>query len=276
MDRGLGILRLLKRETELANSARLSEVRREIEKFGFYELTPEELDFGTKVAWRNSNRCIGRLFWQSLVVRDRRHCRAPHEIAGECFHHLRLSTNGGKIKPVATVFQSENSQPGCCRIRNPQLVRYAGYSQAGEKTLGDPLMAEFTKQVIGLGWQPRWGAFDVLPLVVARGDSSPELFEIPSEYLLEVKLIHPEYPWFETLGLKWPALPAISNMRLEIGGLRFPCAPFSGWYVSTEIATRNFGDEDRYDLLPTLAAKMGLDTKNNRSLWKDTACMCLA
>jgi hypothetical protein len=46
---------------------RLSEIRRQIEETGTYIHTFEELQFGAKVAWRNSSRCIGRLFWNKLV-----------------------------------------------------------------------------------------------------------------------------------------------------------------------------------------------------------------
>lgn len=57
-------------------------------------------------------------------------------------------------------------------------------------------------------------------------------------------------PWFEEMGLRWYALPAVSNMLLEIGGLQFPAAPFNGWYMGTEIGTRNLCDRHRYNLLP--------------------------
>lgn len=56
--------------------------------------------------------------------------------------------------------------------------------------------------------------------------------------------------WFGELGLRWYALPAVSNMLLEIGGLEFPAAPFNGWYMSSEIGTRNLCDSQRYNLLP--------------------------
>lgn len=36
---------------------------------------------------------------------------------------------------------------------------------------------------------------------------------------------------------------------LEIGGLRFTAAPFSGWYLVTEIGARDLGDPMRYNLL---------------------------
>lgn len=38
-------------------------------------------------------------------------------------------------------------------------------------------------------------------------------------------------------------------MLLEIGGLEFPAAPFSGWYMSTEIGARNLCDPHRYNIL---------------------------
>ena len=69
-------------------------------------------------------------------------------------------------------------------------------------------------------------------------------------------LSHPEYRWFAGLGLRWHAVPAISNMRLEIGGIDYPAAPFNGWYMGTEIGARNLADADRYDLLPVVADRL--------------------
>ena len=57
------------------------------------------------------------------------------------------------------------------------------------------------------------------------------------------------YDWFEKkLGLRWYALPAVSNVALDVGGIEFPAAPFSGWYMCTEIA-RDLGDANRYNKL---------------------------
>lgn len=63
--------------------------------------------------------------------------------------------------------------------------------------------------------------------------------------------------WFAALGLRWYALPAVSNMLLEIGGLEFPAAPFSGWYMSTEIGSRNLCDPHRYNILEVSAPQRG-------------------
>jgi len=86
-----------------------------------------------------------------------------------------------------------------------------------------------------------------------------------------VPITHPEYAWFTELGLRWHAVPAISNMRLTIGGVHYPLAPFNGWYMGTEIGARNFADNDRYDLLPAVAARLGLDTSRESTLWRDRA-----
>lgn len=56
------------------------------------------------------------------------------------------------------------------------------------------------------------------------------------------------YPDFDDLNLKWYALPAVSSLCLDIGGIEFPAIPFNGWYMGTEIG-RNLGDCNRYNLL---------------------------
>jgi len=60
-------------------------------------------------------------------------------------------------------------------------------------------------------------------------------------------------------------------MPLEIGGLLYTAAPFNGWYLGTEIGARNLADTNRYDLLPEIARRMGLDTSSDRTMWKDRA-----
>jgi nitric-oxide synthase len=126
-----------------------------------------------------------------------------------------------------------------------------------------------------LGWQGKKTAFDLLPLVIQREGEPAQWFAIPEEQVLRVNLFHPEYSWFQELNLQWYAVPVISDMRLEIGGISFPCAPFNGWYMLTEIAARNLGDEQRYNLLPVLAKKMKLDTRQLKTLWKDKAMLVL-
>ena len=78
---------------------RIRQVRREIEASGTYWHTPAELAFGARVAWRNSSRCIGRLYWRSLQVRDRREVTAAQDIATESVTHLREATNDGRVRP---------------------------------------------------------------------------------------------------------------------------------------------------------------------------------
>jgi nitric-oxide synthase len=66
-------------------------------------------------------------------------------------------------------------------------------------------------------------------------------------------------------------VPVISDMYLDAGGIRYPAAPFNGWYMGTEIGSRDLGDEARYNQLPVIAGRLNLDTNTNRSLWKDKA-----
>ena len=74
---------------DVVRAARWQEIRDEIAATGTYTHTPQELEFGARVAWRNSARCIGRLYWKSLRVRELRDLRAPAEVARECVTHLR-------------------------------------------------------------------------------------------------------------------------------------------------------------------------------------------
>jgi nitric-oxide synthase len=250
---------------------RLDQVRREIETTGTYSHTAAELDLGCRRAWANSARCIGRLHVPALRVRDRRQCTSADEVAAECVGHIRYSTNNGNLRPTVTVFAPGTERTGRIRLWNSQLVRYAGYRQADGTIIGDPVNAELTTRIQDTcGWRGNGGRFDLLPLVVQFPGESAKAFEIPPDAVLEVPISHPDHPWFADLGLRWYALPAISDMELEIGGLVYP-ATFSGWYMDTEIGVRDLGDAGRYNMLPEIAARMGLDTLTHQSLWRDRA-----
>lgn len=252
---------------------RLARIADEIAETGTYRHTPAELAYGARVAWRNSARCIGRLYWRSLRVRDRRHVRDAAGLAGECVAHLREATRGGRIRPTITVFAPDTPAGPGPRIHNAQLVRYAGYRLDDGSVLGDPRQVDFTRSVRELGWRgpERRGSFDVLPLLVEARPGERRLFGLPADAVLEVPLTHPDHRWFAGLGLRWHAVPAISDMPLEIGGVRYPAAPFNGWYMASEIGARNLADPGRYDLLPVVADLMGLATGDDRTLWRDRA-----
>jgi nitric-oxide synthase, bacterial len=257
-------------------SERITAVDQEIRETGTYQHTEAELLHGVRMAWRNSNRCIGRLYWKSLTVRDKRNVTHPAEVGLALEEHLAWATNGGRIRPCITVFHPQRPDGSVpVRIWNKQLIRYAGYSKEEGSFIGDPAQLPFTRQCIERGWEGSGGAFDVLPWLIAGEDGVPVIHEFPRSLVLEVELSHPEYPWFEELGLRWHAVPFISDMVLEIGGILYPAAPFNGWYMSTEIGARNLGDANRYNLLPVIAARMGMDVKDRKVLWRDRALVVL-
>jgi nitric-oxide synthase len=249
---------------------RFSQALVEFGRYGSFTHTAEELEFGARVAWRNANRCIGRLYWRSLIVRDQRQVRRAEDVANECVEHLRIATNGGRIRPVLTVFAPDQPGQVAPRIRNSQLIRYAGY-RGRESVVGDLAQAEFTAWVERLGWSGKGTDFDVLPLAIETTADGACLFDIPSDAILEVELTHPDLPWFAELELKWHAVPAISSMPLRIGGITYPTAPFNGWYLGTEIGSRNLVDPDRYAMLATVGRRLGFDVGDDRTLWKDRA-----
>ncbi len=250
---------------------RLAEICDEVQKTGTYWQTPKEINYGAQLAWRNSTRCIGRIFWNTLIVRDLRHLSTASEIFEAIVEHIKLATNNGKILSMISIFAPDKpGEPGI-RIWNPLLIRYAGYSLPDGTIIGDPAQIELTKICQKLGWNGIGTRFDILPLIIQMPGENPQLFNIPKEIVLEVPITHPELPWFAELGLKWHALPSVSNHRLEIGGISYSASPFNGWYMSTEIASRNFGDDYRYNLLPVIGEKLGLNTRSKLSLWKDKA-----
>ena len=268
-------LRLFHAENPAAGPVepRLCEVMREIDATGSYWHTAAELAFGARAAWRNNARCIGRLYWRSLQVRDLRTVYSASDVAAHCVEHLAAACNGGRIRPMISIFAPDTPARRAPRIWNEQLIRYAGYELPGGRGLGDPRYREFTAEVIRRGWRPpdARGNFDVLPLVVENPEEGVRLFALPDHAVQEVELEHPELPWFAELGIRWHALPVISNARLVIGGVSYPAAPFNGWYMGTEVGARNLGDGDRYDLVPVIAERLGLDTTSEAALWRDRA-----
>ena len=246
---------------------RLVEVEERLQREGTYKHTYDELATGARLAWRNSTRCLGRHLWHELDVRDRRELESEEEMFQAILDHIAAATNGGELRSTITVFKSDGR-----RIWNPQFCRYAGYRQSDGSILGDSMQLEFTEALLAMGWEPgEQGRFDLLPIVIQLPGRSPRWFELPRELILEVPIRHPQHQWFAELDLRWYALPAVSNMAFDCGGLQYTAAPFNGFYMGTEIGARNFADLDRYNQLPLIAAKLGLDTRSERSLWRDRA-----
>jgi nitric-oxide synthase len=209
-----------------------------------------------------------------LEVRDRRHFDEAEQIVVALREHLESAQNDGAVRSILTVFSPAQTTGGSApRIFNHQLCAYAGYLAADGSVLGDPKNTAITSLAIRLGWRPPTepGRFDLLPWIVAGRDECPRVFPLPPGLVREVPLRHPDYPWFEELGLRWYAVPVICDMMFRAAGTDFPAAPFNGWYMGTEIGARNFADRDRYDQLPVVAERLGLDTRRSRTLWQDRA-----
>lgn len=249
---------------------RIEEIKNEINITETYFHKPFELTHGAKMAWRNSNRCIGRLLWDTLHVFDARDVSTAEDAYNKLIKHIDFATNDGKIQPTITIFAPRKDGKDPIRIWNHQLIRYAGYDD-DDNVIGDSTSIKLTKMCERMGWQGNKNSFDILPLVIQELGKKPKLFKIPNNIVKEVPITHPQLEGFSKLGIKWYAVPIISDMRLEIGGIDYPMAPFNGWYMGTEIGARNLADHDRYNLLPDVAEIMGLDIKSKRSLWIDRA-----
>lgn len=120
-------------------------------------------------------------------------------------------------------------------------------------------------------WNPPFPRtkFDVLPIVLKMPNNDiPFVYQLPREVTHEVEIEHPKFPKVKELGYKWAAVPAISNFMMIIGGIKYPCCPFNGWFVAIEVV-RNL--LERYDATIPLARAFEMDP-NDRLLRQKVSC----
>ena len=278
LDELRGFLESYRREvdSQMDPEQRLADLEAERQRRGSWWLNHAELAFGARLAWRQAERCVGRLYWQGLELFDRRDLRRAGDIAEALFEHLRYADHSGDLRPAISVFDpGAPDRPGP-RIWNPQLLCYAGHRNSRGRQIGDPAQNELTARIRQLGWQPSGETFELLPLVIETEAEGPCLFQLPADCRREVIIRHPRHGLIEQLGLRWYAVPAVSDMAMDLAGTLYRLAPFNGWYLDTEIAARNFSDSNRFNLLPRIAEGLGLDLSDDRSLWRDQAQLVLA
>ena len=252
--------------------SRWAEVRRELGRRGSYVHTADELAYGARMAWRNAAKCIGRLPWESLEVVDCRHITDPEAIQARIAQHCDTAFGDGRIRSVISIFAPATPQGLPAWIESPQIMQYACYRLPDGTPLGDRQNSDATRIAMTMGWQPpaQPGRFDPIPYLLRDTEDRRHLCVLPEGAVREVDIRHPDRPGLAALALKWYAVPLVSNMILTIGGIEYPCAPFNGHYMGTEIASRNLIDAKRYDLLPEIAAALEVRTAGDSSeLWRD-------
>jgi nitric-oxide synthase len=257
-----------------AAARRWAQIRRELLRFGHYEHSPDELAYGARVAWRNHARCIGRLYWESLAVFDRRHVTALEALADDLAAHQAFALGDGRIRSAITIFPPVRGPALPAHVESAQFCAYAGHVLPDGRVLGDRRNVEATRIARAMGWAPQGqpGRFDLLPLILRDAQGRRVRADLPAAILREVPITHPTCAALGALGLRWYAVPVVSDMILTIGGIDYPCAPFNGFYMGTEIASRNLADRNRYDLLPEVARALGLDpVRRPVTFWQDTA-----
>jgi len=254
---------------------RWAAVRAELDATGTYVHSRSELTFGARLAWYHSNRCIARSLWRTLKVFDARHVSAAPDVVQCLERHVSFAFNRGRIRSAVTVFPPRSSGPDPVRVGNHQLMGYAGFRGPDGRVIGDPRNAAFTAHCLERGWTPsRRDSFTPLPwaLWISGTELPPrDVFLRRPDLFPEVPLFHPEAPFLSHLGLRWYAVPVLADMALIVGGIVYPCAPFNGFYMGTEIGARNLADKARYDALPAIAEGFGWDTEDERTLWRDRA-----
>ena len=223
---------------------RLVRIKNDLTFTGTYVHTHDELEFGCRLAWRNSGRCIMRKVSFTLELRDCRQVTTAEECYDQCVDHLKYAFNDGAIKPVISVFRPKtDGKSAPVRIWNRQLLGYAAYRRKDGSIMGDPVNLGFTALCVKFGWEPpeEKSDFDVLPWVISdeyTGHENPKVFKIPADAVEEIEFEHPDHDLFETLNLRWYALPCISNIGVDVGGMYkdryilFKIAPFRSEMVA--------------------------------------------
>ncbi|ORY71769.1 nitric oxide synthase [Pseudomassariella vexata] len=237
---------------------------------GNWSQTSQELEFGIRLAWKHSRKCIMRSEYKDLRLCDLRHITTSSAMAKELIANAQVAFNHGEIRPTVFVFPPRRPNERGPMIWNPQLFSFAGYAEDNNDILGDPMNVELTKAIIELGWKPprvrtKW---DMLPLVTMAQGEDPVITEIPKDIFPCVPIQHPRYRLaFDKLGLRWVPSPALSRLGFTIGGVQWTpgsdllpdtASPFMGWFMDAEIGVRNLADTFRYNVLPQIIKQLGL------------------
>lgn len=276
-EEAVAFIRQFGRETGMDGGAirqRIEAVCESLRRTGHYVHSSEELTFGARVAWRNHARCVGRLTWKSLRVHDCRDISDPAAVVERTMADLAAAFSDGQIRSSISIFAPATADALPSTFESPQIFQYAGYATPDEGVIGDRANIELTHTAQQLGWRPpaNPGPFDLLPVIMRDQHGTRHAFAIPQSSAHQVAIAHPTRPGLAALGLKWYAVPVVANMALTIGGIDYPCAPFNGYYVATEVASRNLIDLKRYDLLEQIAQALEIDRAAvGPALWKDEA-----
>uniref|UniRef100_T1IV07 Nitric oxide synthase n=1 Tax=Strigamia maritima TaxID=126957 RepID=T1IV07_STRMM len=254
----------INKKNTIEQEGRVQKVLESVNILNDYDLMPEELEFGARLAWRNAPTSLVRYDWENLQVLDQRHVRSALGTFTALCDHLKRTNNGGKIKSIVSVFPSDG-----CRVWNRSLVSYAAYRREDNTVIGNPDNLYLTQLCERLGWQGTGSLNDLLPIVVNESGRDPEMFDLPKELVLEVPLRHPKHACFEQLNIKWPAWTSRADQFLKIGGLQFPAAPLSHVQVSSDVADQMLINDPT--LLKKVAEGLNLDTSVASTLWKEIA-----
>ena len=251
----------------------MTQVMVEVGATGSYHHTAEELQYGCQVAWRNSVKSIGRINWNRLLLRDRRHVTSPDEMFQECVEHLNIATKGDNLQCVITMFRPRDAgEMWGDRFWNAQFTSYACYEMEDGSLMGDPATRKLTQYMIEeAGWvppEPR-SPWDVLPLVIEKAGEKPRLYELPESCRFQVPIEHPSgNEAFKKLGLRWSGVPTKCSMALRLGGVDYCCNAINDWPMEMEISR---GLWERYDKGKEIAECFGIDTSTTASMWKEAS-----
>ena len=204
---------------------------------GTYTHTSEELTVGARLAWRHNTRCIGKLYWRGLTVRDfaRHHRRRGSPRAAS----ITASSSSTRAASSRRSRSSRPTRPGerAAQVRNGQLMSYAGHRQADGTVIGDRDTVAMTELAKAHGWAPASGGPVRHPAARHGGPATATSasHEIPRRARPRGRdrAPHDRRAW-PSSACAGGAFRRSATMTLSIGGINYPCAPFTGWYLAPE------------------------------------------
>src|SRR5690606_33359928 len=101
-------------------------------------------------------------------------------------------------------------------LASPQITQYACHVLSDGTLLGDRQNAEMTLIAKSMGGKPpgQPGRFDLLPYFVRDRKDRRIMFEVSRRHVREINIAHPTCAAITSLGLRWYAVPMVSNMIL--------------------------------------------------------------
>ena len=175
--------------------------------------------------------------------------------------------------PMVSVFAPDTPWRPGPRIRNDQLVRYAGYAEPG-RVLGDRRYVDFTTAVCRLGWRPPTGRTRVRQAAAGGADRrtrGSRCSRCRATSCARCRWSTRSCRGSRRSGLRWHAVPVISNCGCASAASPTRRRRTTACTSARRSARTCSPTTPRTGSRGVIAERLGLDTTSERTLWRDRA-----